>query len=465
MKKVACLIIVLAMTLGLCACELGGEKTNLKVGYSRQCITPTKGVSLSGYANEPDRISTNVLHDVYVTCVAFREGEDTVLMISQDTLGVGAYVADDTRQQLAVATGVPENRIMIADTHTHSGPTVNNKTAYAEFYNTVYIPAVTTAAKEALADLSLATLHGTKVETENMNFVRHYEMLDGSYAGANFGDYNLMAKKHLREPDREMVLVKIDRQDKEKKDIVLMNWQCHPTFTGGGAKTDVSADYVGTCRDAFENETGMLFAFFQGGGGDVVSSSKIYVRKTAWTVETYGQALARYAIDALPNMEKIKGEGIKTEQYKGEFATNKYRQDKLKEAQQVMDVYNKSGSAEAKSFGATVGIPNGYTEARGILNCAKTGQYSKMELDALYVAGMAFVTAPWEMFSETAMYIKDNSPFRYTVVISQGNGKTSYLPTKVAFEYGCYEAFNATYGAGVAEESAEKLVSMLKGLQ
>ena len=465
MKKIACIVLVLAMVLGLCACEIGGSTPSLKVGYSKQCITPKKGVPLSGYANDIDRISTNVLHDVYVTCVAFQEGENTVVMISQDTQGIGTGVAQAVRSQITIATGIPQKHIMFADTHTHAAPTVNNGADYVDFYNTVYMPAVINAVKEALADLSPATLHGAKVETEKMNYVRHYEMQDGTYAGANFGDLNQVAVRHLREADREMVLVKIERKAKDKKDILLMNWQCHPTFTGGGTKTDVSADYIGTCRDAIETQTDMLFAFYQGGGGDVVSSSRIEVREPAWTVDTYGQALAQYAIDALPKMEKIEGEGVKTVQYQLEANKNKYGQDKLQEALKVKEVYEKDGSAAAKSYGKTVGIPNGYREAQGIINCSKNALFGEMELDVVYVAGMAFATAPWEMFSQTAMYIKDNSPFKYTVVVSLGNGKASYLPIKEAFEYGCYESFNANFGIGAAEAAAEQLVTMLKGLQ
>ena len=468
MKKIACIVLVLAMVLGLCACEIGGSTPSLKVGYSKQCISPTKGVSLSGYANDADRISTEVLYDVYVTCIAFQEGEDTVLMFSQDSQGMGTEVAKAVRSQITMATGVPQKRIMFGDTHSHSSPTISNNADYVDFFNTVYLPAVLAAAKEAIADLSPATLHGTKVQTEAMNYVRHYIVANGTIAGSNFGDYILEHKEHLRDGDREMVLIKAERKAKDKQDILLMNWACHPTLTGGGSSsTIVTADYVGTCRDAIEAETDMLFMFYQGGGGDEVATSQVpsLKRDPAWTIETYGQALAKYAIDALPTMEKIEGEGIKTEQYVGEFATNKYRQDLLKEAQLVIERYNEVGSVEAKAYGRTLGIYNGHTEARGIINCSKTGLYTDMELDALYIGGMAFVTAPWEMFSDTAIYIKENSPFKYTVVISLGNGKSSYLPTKEAFEYGCYESFNSTYGAGVAEEAAEKLVSMLKGFQ
>jgi hypothetical protein len=45
------------------------------------------------------------------------------------------------------------------------------------------------------------------------------------------------------------------------------------------------------------------------------------------------------------------------------------------------------------------------------------------------------------------------------------NGKTNYVLTKEAFQYGCYERFSSYYGEGAAEAAAQQLITMLKGLQ
>jgi hypothetical protein len=90
-----------------------------------------------------------------------------------------------------------------------------------------------------------------------------------------------------------------------------------------------------------------------------------------------------------------------------------------------------------------------------------TGIY---ELDAIRIGGMAFVTAPYEMFSSSGRYIKDNSPIDMTMVFSCSNMYGAYFPTRAAFEYGCYESWTAYYAPGCAEATAEKFVEMLTSI-
>lgn len=69
------------------------------------------------------------------------------------------------------------------------------------------------------------------------------------------------------------------------------------------------------------------------------------------------------------------------------------------------------------------------------------------------------------MFSNSGMYIKENSPFEYTVVSTTTNAYNNYFPTKEAFAYGCYESFTAKFASGVAEDIAAEFVQMLKEVQ
>ena len=69
------------------------------------------------------------------------------------------------------------------------------------------------------------------------------------------------------------------------------------------------------------------------------------------------------------------------------------------------------------------------------------------------------------MFAAHGTYIKENSPFPMTFVVSCCNGANSYLPTIQAYNYGCYESHNSNFVPGTGEELAEKFVSLLKQLQ
>jgi hypothetical protein len=262
-----------------------------------------------------------------------------------------------------------------------------------------------------------------------------------------------------------MVLVKLDREG-EKQDILLMNWAAHPCTSGlgGSSGTLISSDYIGTTRDAFEQETGMLFAFFQGGGGNAVTDSRIKEKENNLDRKGYGAALAKVAVEALPTMEEVPCNGIQIQQTMLEYACNHYGQDRLVDAQKVMDLFNKTNSDDAGVLAKELGFIC-FAECRGIVSFASNPDKGTMELDAFRIGDIGFATAPWEMFSETSAYIKDNSPYTYTMVLSIANGRSGYMATKEAFEYVCYESLSSRFDAGGAEAAADKLVEMLESFQ
>lgn len=462
MKKAAAVLLALTLALSLCACGGGETKAEgLQAGYSRQDITPKIPVGLSGYANAETRLSTGFLDYIYVTCVAFTEGENTVLLITADLGGLGNSATNYLRSQVSDATGVPEEHIFFSSSHTHSAPQVglNNQ------YDTMFYAAAVTAAQEAMADRAPATLYGAKTETEGLTFVRHYLLSNNTYAGVNFGNFSgQQIVEHATEGDKEMLLIKIERQGESKKDILLMNFQAHASFTGSSTSTNVSADYIGTTRDLIESETGTLFAFVLGAAGNQNIQSRITGEDYYLTREEYSAKLAQYAIDAMSNMEQITGEGIRTSQTNFEYACNHYGQEKLAEAQDVVNAVQRGDGNAAEALAAQYGFTC-VADAKGIVSCASNPTSDTMELNTLYVAGLTFVTAPWEMFSDIGNYIKDNSPFQYTVVCSMTNGRYGYLPSQAAFDYRCYESYNAHFASGGAEAAAEQLVSMLKSFQ
>ena len=466
MKKLFSVILILATILGLCACGGSGSTENptdaqpagLQAGYSKQSIMPEGPVGLGGYANADTRKSTGFIDYVYVSCIAFREGEDTVLLFTADMCGGTTKVIKTLRNMVSASTGVPENNIMFSSSHSHTSPSVGAD----EDYTPIFYNAVVAAGTEAIADLAPATLHAANVQTEGMNFVRHYIQEDGTYSSANMGNLDLTTvKDHAREADPEMVVI-LAKREGDKKDIMLMNWQAHPCFDGGSDSTLIHADYIGTARAAVE-QAGMHFSFIQGGGGDVVTDSRIPTRKHGLDRTQYGQKLAQYAIDAIPTMEQLTGDGIQIRQSMTECPCVQPDTERLAAAQQVTALIGKN-SAAAKTLAKQLGFFS-TSEARGVVGSMGNPVTDKMELNSICIAGVGFATAPWEMFSDTCIYIKDHSPFKYTVVCSITNGYRSYIPTSAAFDYPGYERSVAYFGKGAAEIAADELVRMLKEMQ
>ena len=464
MKKILSVLLVLVLVVGLCACGGSGEKKpeGLQAGYARESIMPDNPVGLGGFANENVRLSQGYLDIVYVTCIAFSEGEDTVLMLTIDSGGVDTTYADALRKEVSEATGVPIANITLSSSHSHACPVLHK--SYSDHCLKVYAAAAT-AAKNALADQSPATLYAANVQTEGMNFVRHYIQGDGSYTSANLGNFDRddPEVKHAREADHEMVLIRAERAAEDKNDIVLMNWAAHPCYDATGTTTTIHADYIGTARTAFEQQTGMHFAFIQGGGGDAITDSGILALRHNLDRTQYGEALAKYAIDALPTMEKVEGDGIKVSEYTLEYACNHYGEDKLADAQRVMEFYT-SDRTKATALADSLGFYS-INHAKGIVRAASNPEKTTINIGALYIGGVGFATAPVEMFSQTSMYVKDNSPFEYTVFCTLTNGAHSYIPISDAHDYPSYEGFVTYFAKGAAEAIADQMITMLKDFQ
>ena len=205
--------------------------SNLQVGFGRAVITPKTSVPLGGYGNTSKRMSETVLDDLMATCVAVTDEKgETLLLLSLDLSNSSREAM--IRPVIAEATGIPVDHIMLATTHTHSGPdTVSPLQCIRDWLPDCAAQAAE-AAKAAMADRAPAEVSMGSAKTEGLNFVRHYLLSDGSYGGDNFGDFkNNTIVDHAAPNDPGLQLIKFARQ--EMRDILMVNWQAHPTVTGG----------------------------------------------------------------------------------------------------------------------------------------------------------------------------------------------------------------------------------------
>lgn len=469
MKKSICVVLAMVIVLSLCACgggESGGSSAKgLQVGFGREKIMPKDSVPLGGYGDTKNRMSSGYRDYLYGTCVAFRNGDDTVLLFSQDLPGSRIKCTEMVRKALNEKFGIPAENIQIASTHTHSAPDQSSDHPNTAAYNEgPYLAGMVKAAENAINDLAPAKLYTTRTTATNMSGVRHYEMNDGTYYGSNFGNESSGIKQPATDPDQDMIVVKVDREG-DKKDIALINWQSHPCFVSdGGKSTDISADYIGVFRDSFESQTDMHFIFFLGAAGNQGSGSKIKELDNGYDLQDFGAALAKFAIDALPNLKPLEGDAIQVKHVSFTANYNHEEEDRLKEAQDVVDTWKKVSREAGNQKAYALGFSSIY-HANAILSRPKRPATGTMELYALSVGEMAFIAAPFEMWTDSSKYIKKNSPYETTIISTLTNNSQGYLGSKEAYEYGSYETDTAHFAKGTAEGIAEQFVTMLKELK
>ena len=93
------------------------------VGYGQREITPPMGVELSGYGYFLQRRCDAVQDPLYARAVAFRQQDNTQLIINCDLLGLGPWMVDAVRGALNQWYGLSAEQVLLLSIHTHTGPT------------------------------------------------------------------------------------------------------------------------------------------------------------------------------------------------------------------------------------------------------------------------------------------------------------------------------------------------------
>lgn len=468
MKKLLSILLTIAIVLGLCACAGSGSEggegepklEGLCAGYSRIDVTPSFSVGLGGYSDAETRRSEGVVSKIYVTCIAFSEGEETVLLYTVDNCAAGEDVLEMVQSTVSPAVNVPKENIYVGATHSHSAPslTVGADDVEGTRYKELFYGACLEAAQKALADRSTIEVYSAKHEIPGMNFVRHYVMNDGTYYGSNFGSTESGFKGHAAETDPQMVVVKLDRLDESKQDICLINWQAHPDWATKIGYNSISSSYVGFVRDEFEMQSGMLSAYFTGASGNQNPESLIPSEKHFLGVPEYGKKLGQEAYAALSKLEKAPSTGLKAERMVYAAEVDHSWDHMIEEAREVYDLWKAEGKEKGDALGKKYEFSSSY-QARAIISRYGMDATRNLTIGAFNVGGIGFVSHTYEQFSTSGLQIKEQSPFDTTFIVS---GNSGYIPSLENFEnYRSYEADTGYFAAGVAEKLVAEMVGML----
>ena len=118
----------------------------------------------------------------------------------------------------------------------------------------------------------------------------------------------------------------------------------------------------------------------------------------------FGQELYAIAMAAMDSLQPIEGEGIRITQVNFEADVNHDDEDKILQARQVKDEWDKAGdTAAGTALAKQLGLTSVF-HASAILARPGRPQRGAMEINAAYIAGFSFITAPFEMFAATITF-------------------------------------------------------------
>lgn len=442
------------------------QEKKLSVGYARLAINPPAGIGLGGFGNTNSRLSETVLDDLCVTCLALCDGESKVLMYTVDFLGVSWNNYKQISAWVEENLSVPADRVFITATHNHSAPQVRDGSTSVIPYMPAFYEGMHEVARLALEDLTEAVIEYGSARTDHLNYVRRYLREDGSFHGVGFFTRNKSPlARHESDADDLMQALRFVR--KGKKDVVLVNWQCHVTTTSGLKRTDVSADWVGAFRDEAERELGVLFAYYQGAAGNVVPNSYLPDEISNSDYHKHGRDLTAVLKKALSETKDVPYGPIRVVHHNhyGYFQTDTEGKD-LDQAREVCAAFDRGDSDAVRDLCLDYGF-HSYYHAKAILgrSTMEKGSGKDIQMAALSMGPIGVVFAPYEMYDTNGMQIKERSPYEITLICAYTNNAFGYIPSAIGFKNGGYEVDACTFAAGTGETLVEEYLKLLKQIQ
>lgn len=227
----------------------------LKAGAAKVEITPPVGTPLAGYGKRKGKPSTGIRDPLYVRALALDDGEDKVLILSADLLIFPQPLAEEILRKISEEEKIPREAIVLAATHTHSGP---GAIAHGFLYEKIfgrYRPQIVEGIKGRV-------LWAAHQALENRKPARWESAVSGGLE--DFAE-NRAADGGPVDPDLSVLV--LEGGDGSIQ-AALVNWAAHPTLLDSGDGR-FSGDFPGeVCRQMESSYPGSVCLFVNGAAGD-----------------------------------------------------------------------------------------------------------------------------------------------------------------------------------------------------
>ncbi|MBE0534356.1 MAG: TIM barrel protein [Phycisphaerae bacterium] len=427
-------------------------------------ITPPVGYRMSGYFHE--RLSTGTLNPLHAKALVLKQGGERLAVVCCDIIGLSPEVTGCARQIAAERTGIPPANMLIAATHSHTGPLYwgamrkhFHDKAVAETgadacepfdYADQFARRIAEAVCKADEAAKPVALRAGSLRQDDLSFNRRFHMKDGTVR-FNPGVLNPDIVKAAGPIDPEVGVVFVDDAATGKPAAAIVNFALHLDTTGG---TLYAADYPFYVEQTLRRQYGDDFILFFGAGtcGDINHID--VTTKERLKTETIGTTLGQTVLSGAAGLTAV-ASAIAARSATVEAPLQRYSPEELNWAKASI---NKIGTPELPFLEQVRAYKLLALELRG-------GDTIPLEVQVLRLGpDLAIVGLPGEVFVDLGLAIKRRSPFKTTVVIELCQDAPGYIPTKKAFAEGSYETVNSRIAPGGGEILVEKAVQLLKAL-
>ncbi len=421
------------------------QSPTLHAGVAQIDITPPLGLDLTGYVARAG-VASGVHAPLYAKALVLDNGTTSVALLTVDILGLHLATVQAARAVIAASTDIPADHIMIACSHSHSGPATMRLNGCG-----VVDPAYLAHLQTQLCAVAVAAWGARQP------------------AHIGIGQGEVQAGVHNRRTPGDVIdpalgILRIDDTDGNLLGV-LLNYTCHPTCVTG-ENTLLSAEYCGLAAAQIQAATGAVVLWTTGAIGDVGP-----VRR-GWDVLTaLGEAVATEALRVLPTVTTapclqltsvtqtlaLPLSSLPSAEELTAFLAA--QQANLADPQQMQRPYQRQITGAMIDWAtmtlAQVTAPNPSTTVA-------------TELQVIRIGDLALVSAPGELFVELGLAIKAGAADGHCFVCGFGNDNIGYIPARRTYPHGGYEIADAYkyygYPAVLAPEVGELLVATAQKL-
>ena len=427
---------LLLLPLLLAAAPLRAE---LLAGVAEAEVTPAVGVPLAGYGgrlnrglpelnpftpNALFRPSTGVRDPIEAQALALEQDGERIVLVALDAIGVErAIVTDLTRAVRRRGLDLPEERLLLCATHTHSGPGALSRrplwalTAVDAFHRPTHRRLI-----EALADLVVKAWAARRPATLAWGEVEVAGVTRNRRAGKS-------RRVTERDVDPRLRLLRLDGADGRPL-AAAVSYAIHPTCLSE-ENTRFSADVAGAIRRETSTRLGCPVLFLAGCEGDVAPSPG-----GEEGIAAIGQRLGAAAAGLSARLAPRPGGGIALATLEADLGPLRIHPELLRGAGQE---------------GIAAGALRLLRPLDGRLREPLLD--TRFRLTAVRLGSLAFLLLPGEPIVELGRALEAEARaagFPSAWVVGLANGHMGYLTTADEYREGGYEAWLTLHGPGSA---------------
>jgi neutral ceramidase len=414
-------------------------------------ITPPIGTPLEGYAA---RIQPSIgIHDpLYAGLILLKLGDEQVLLISLDQIAISAPVTEKIRAAVAETLQLKPEQILVACTHTHSGPSG---------YITRF-PMLSDSTDPFLVDLLTRKLAGAANQLSSQLDAVILELGQDQIFGLghNRNDINEETQDHE-------LLVLVMKSIEGQPQAVWVNYGCHPTILGYDNRL-ISTDFPGAARRAMMCQyPDLVWLFMNGASGDI--STRFTRRGQDFSeVERSGLLLAGSVLKAIQTAQSLAVDKLEGKMANIQLPLREFGSVEAARAEATsLELEWKAMLASGEPAGE---LRKAMTRAEGaqaqvmMAELYAGKQYLDSTIQAIRIGGLTLVGLPGEIFTETVLALKAMGTNRTVAVVGYANDYCGYFPDRKAVKANTYEALVSPFSAKVAEVLVSQVATLIEDL-